>query len=99
MFFSLFIDFYKYIVSVISFRWQIVQIKSIKTSLNLLYYVEGWSEFVGPIFSSLRPGITVPSKKMLQRWRTVHKTMPNLTDQRFEPQTSLSRDQNVIATW
>ena len=63
MFFSLFIDFYKYNVSVISFRWQIVQIKSIKTSLNLLYYVEGWSEFVGPIFSSLHPIITVSSKK------------------------------------
>ena len=99
MFFSLFIDFYKYNVSVISSRWEIVQIKSIKSSLNLLYYVEGCSEFVGPIFSSLRPGITVSSKKMSQRWRTVHKTMPNLTDQRFEPQTSLSRDQNVIATW
>ena len=98
-FFLLFIDFYKYNVSVISFRWQIVQIKSIQSSLNLMYYVVGCSEFVGPIFSSMRPGITVPSKEMSQPWRAVHKTVPDLTGQRFEPQTSLSRDQNVIAAW
>ena len=53
-----------------------------------MYYVEGCSEFVGPIFSSLRPGNTVSSKEMSQRWRTVHKTAPDLTGLRFKPQTS-----------
>ena len=102
MFFLLFIDFYlyyKYNVFVLSFRWQIVQIKSIKSSLNLLYYVEGCSEFVGPISSPLRPGNTVPFKEMSQRWQPVYKTVPDLTGPRFKPQTSLSRDQNVIASW
>ena len=100
-FLKLLIDFYfyyKYNVSAINFRWQIVQIKSIKFSLNLLYYVEGCREFVGPIFSSLRPGNTVPFKEMLLRCQAFHKTVPDLTGPRFEPQTSLAGDQNVIAS-
>ena len=83
-------------ISVTSFRRQIVQIKSIKFSLNLLYHVEGCSEFVGPTFSSMHPGITVPSQEMSQRWRAVHNTVPDLTGQRFEPQTSSLQTKTLL---
>ena len=88
----------KYNVTVISVTWQIVQIKSIKSLLILLYYAEACSEFAGPILAWLRPGNTTFSGEMLQRWRAVGNTVPDLTDLRFGPQTSRSRDESVVAS-
>ena len=74
------------------------QIKS-KSNLSLysLDYAEACNEFAGPISASLRPGDTAPFEEMLQRWRGVGNTVSNLTNPRFEPQTSRSRDKRVTA--
>ena len=45
--------------------------------------------------ASLRPGTTAPFEEMSQRWRVVGNTLSELTDPRFEPQTSRSRDESV----
>ena len=42
-------------------------------------------------------GNTAPSEEISQRWRAVGGTVPDLTGSRFEPQTSRSRDEHVIA--
>ena len=62
-----------------------------------MYYAEACNEFVGLIFALLRPSNTAPFKEMSQRWQTVGNTVPELTSPRFEPQTSLSRNECVTA--
>ena len=71
-----------------------VKIKS-NLSLYSLYYAEACNELAGPISASLRPGNTAPFEEMSQRWRAVGNTVFDLTDPRFEPQTSRSRDERV----
>ena len=51
----------------------------------------------GPISASLRLGNTASFKEMLQLWRAAGDTMSNLTEPKFEPQTSCSRDELVTA--
>ena len=65
--------------------------------LHSLYYAEACNELGGPISASLRPGHTGPFEEMLQRWRTVGNTVPHLTNPKFEPQTSRSRNERVTA--
>ena len=36
-------------------------------------------------------------EEMLQKWRAVGNTVPDLTGPKFEPQTSRSRDERVTA--
>ena len=66
--------------------------------INLMYYAEACSKFAVPISTSLLPGSTAPSEKMLQRWRAIGNTVPNLTSPRFELSISRSRDESVIAS-
>ena len=42
-------------------------------------------------------GYTVPFEELLKRWRVIGNTVSNLTSQRFEAQTSRSKDENVTA--
>ena len=58
---------------------------------------EACNEFAGPTSASLRPGNTAPFEEMLQRWRAVGNTAFDFIGPRFEPQTSRSRDERVIA--
>ena len=67
-------------------------------SLYSLYYAEAGNEFAGPISASLRPGTQLRTfEEMLRRWRAVGNAVSDLTDPRFEPQTSRSRDECVAA--
>ena len=59
------------------------------------YYAEACNEFAGPISVSLRPGNTALFEEMLQRWRAVGNTAPNLTGPRFESETFRSIDKRV----
>ena len=63
----------------------------------LLYYTEAYKEFAGPICASLRPGNSALCKQMSQRWQMVDNTVSDLTGERFQPQTSRSRDECVTA--
>ena len=64
----------------------------------MLYYAEGCNEFAGaPNSVLLSPGNTAPFEVISQRWQTVGNTVSDLTGPRFEPQTSRSRDERVIA--
>ena len=65
--------------------------------LYSLYSAEACSELVRPISAPMRPGNTDPFEEMLQWWRAVGNFVPDLTDPRFEPQTSLCRDKRVTA--
>ena len=66
-------------------------------SLYLLYYAVACNEFAGLISASLRPGNTASLKQMWQRWRAIGNTVFNFSGSRFEPLTSCSRDERVIA--
>ena len=66
-------------------------------SLYLLYYAKACNEFAEPVSASLRQGNTASLEQMLQWWRTVGNTMFDLIGQRFESQTSRSRDERVTA--
>ena len=66
-------------------------------SLYSLYDAEACNELAGPISASLHPGNTAPFEEMLQRWQAVDNTVSNLTGPRYEPQTSGSEDEHVIA--
>ena len=72
-----------------------------KTILNLslysLYYAEACNELAGPISASLHPGNTAPSEEMSQRWRANGNAVSDLTEPRFEPQISRSRDERVTS--
>ena len=61
--------------------------------LYLLYFAEAWTEFVGSIFASLRPGSTAPFEEMLLRWRAFGNTVSILTGLRFKP---LAPQTNVL---
>ena len=50
-----------------------------------------------PRISQSSVGNTAPFQDMLQRWRAVGKTVSDLTDPRFEPPTSRSRDERITA--
>ena len=60
-------------------------------------YAEACNELAGPISASLRPGNTAPFEEMSQRWLAVGNTVSDLTGQRFESQTSRSRDERITA--
>ena len=66
-------------------------------SLYSLQYTKACNELTGQISASLRLGNTAPLEEMSQRWRAVDNTVLDLTGLRFEPQTSRSRDERVIA--
>ena len=66
-------------------------------SLYSLYYAEASNEFAGPISASLRLANAVCFKQISQRWQAVGNTMSGLTGPRFEPQTSRSKDERIIA--
>ena len=56
-----------------------------------------YNEFAGFISRSLRPRNTASFEELSQRWRAVGNTVFDLTGQRFEPQTSRSRNKRVTA--
>ena len=60
------------------------------TRCNTAKSVKGW---LGP----LRLGSTAPLEEILQQWRAVGNTAANLTDLKFEPQTSRSRVERVTS--
>ena len=63
----------------------------------MLYYVEVCNELAGSISASLHLGNSGSFEEMLQRWRTIGNTVCDLTGAWFEPQTSFSRHERVIA--
>ena len=63
----------------------------------MLYYAKQCNEFAWPITASLRPGNIALFKEMSLRWQTVGNDVFDLTDPRFEPQTSRSRGERVTA--
>ena len=65
--------------------------------LYSLCYAKACNKFVGPISTSLHLCSTAPFKEMLQWWRAVGNSVSDLTDPRFEPQISCSKDENVTA--
>ena len=46
---------------------------------------------------SLLPGNTASFEEMSQWWQAINNTVFDLTNPRFEPQTSYSRDEHIIA--
>ena len=58
---------------------------------------EACNEIAGPTSASLCPGSTALYEEMSQRWRAIGNTASDLTDLRFEPQTSRSRDDQLHA--
>ena len=47
--------------------------------------------------ASLLSGYIAPFEGILQRWRAVGNTVPNLAGQKFEPQASRCREERVTA--
>ena len=45
----------------------------------------------------MRLGNTAPFKEILQQWQAIDNTVSDLTGPRFKPQTSHSRDENLIS--
>ena len=72
------------------------QIKLSKSLSNSSFYAKACSKFPGPFSALLRPVNAAPSEEMLQQWRAVGNTEPNLTGPRFELHTYRSRDKSVI---
>ena len=79
-----------------NFAFQNQKIKS-KFSLHSLHYAKVSNELTGPNSASLRSGNTAPFEEISQQWRAVGNTVSDLTGPRFEPQTSRSRHERVIA--
>ena len=73
-------------------------VKEIESNLlsYSLYYAEACNEFAGPIFASLRSDNTASFEEMLQQRQAVANTVSNLSDLRFKPQTSHSRDNMLL---
>ena len=67
----------------------------IKSFIIITVFRDACNEFAGPTSASLRPGNTAFFEKMLRRWRAVGNFVSNLTDPRFEPLTSRSRDERA----
>ena len=63
--------------------------------LYSLIYAKACNKFVGSISASLPLGSTASFEETSQRWRVVGNTVSNLTGPRFEPETSLSKDEHV----
>ena len=55
------------------------------------------NELAGPISASLRLNNAALFEEMSQRWRAVGNTVSDLTDPRFESQTSRFRDERATA--
>ena len=71
----------------------------IKSNLSLysLYYTKACNKLIGPISASLHHGNIALFKRMSHRWQAVGNTVSNLSNPRFEPQTSRSRDERATA--
>ena len=69
----------------------------INLSLYSLYHAEACNELAAPIYASLRLRYAVSFEEMSQRWRVFGNSVSDLTSQRFEPQTSRSREERVTA--
>ena len=65
--------------------------------LYSLYYAEECNKLAGLVSASLRAGSTGLFEEISQRWQAIGSNVLDLTDPRFEPQTSRSRDERVIA--
>ena len=64
-------------------------------SLYSLHYADACNKFAGPISASLLPGYSGSLECISQRWRSVGKSVSDLTGPRFKPQTSRSRHERV----